>query len=47
MTQSLAYWILGICFLALALDVMLFGSDHLLFLSKKFLDILHWMAFWR
>jgi len=32
---------------AIALDVVIFGSDHLVFLGKKFADMLEWMAFWR
>jgi len=32
---------------AIALDVTLFGAANLLFLGKKFADMLEWMAFWR
>lgn len=32
---------------AIALDVMIFGPVHLVFLGKKFADMLEWMAFWR
>ena len=32
---------------AIAVDVMLYGSDHLVFLGKKFADLLEWLAFWR
>lgn len=28
-------------------DVMVNGSEHLLFLAKKLADMLEWMAFWR
>lgn len=31
----------------LVADTMINGSDHLIFLSKKFLDLLEWVAFWR
>lgn len=40
---SLGLLIVGV----IAVDVMLFGSDHLVFLGKKFADLLEWMAFWR
>lgn len=32
---------------ALGLDVLLFGNEHLVFLSKKLLELIDWMAFWR
>ncbi|MEM6371927.1 MAG: hypothetical protein AAF727_03995 [Pseudomonadota bacterium] len=32
---------------AIALDVMIYGADHLVFLGKKFADMLEWLAFWR
>ncbi len=39
---------LGIVVIALiALDVMLFASEHLIFLGKKLFDLIEWMAFWR
>ncbi|MFL4471466.1 hypothetical protein ACERZ8_16880 [Tateyamaria armeniaca] len=40
--------ILGLLIIgAIALDVMIYGSEHLVFLGKKFTDMLEWMAFWR
>ncbi|MEO0379115.1 MAG: hypothetical protein AAF252_02530 [Pseudomonadota bacterium] len=32
---------------AIGTDVMIFGSEHLVFLGKKFADLLEYMAFWR
>ncbi len=32
---------------ALVVDTLYFGSEHLVFLSKKFLDLIEWLAFWR
>lgn len=32
---------------AIILDAIIYGSDNLLFLAKKFADMLEWMAFWR
>ena len=32
---------------AVALDLTIYGSEHLVFLGKKFADMLEWMAFWR
>lgn len=31
----------------LVVDIMIYGSDHLIFLSKKLLDLIEWIAFWR
>ncbi|MEL6452946.1 MAG: hypothetical protein AAFQ19_16960 [Pseudomonadota bacterium] len=32
---------------AITVDVMLYGSDHLIFLGKKLAELLEWLAFWR
>ncbi len=32
---------------AMAVDTFMYGNEHLLFLSKKFLDLIEWVAFWR
>jgi len=32
---------------AITIDVMIYGSDHLLFLAKKLAELLEWIAFWR
>lgn len=32
---------------AIAADVMLYGMEHLIFLGKKFAELLEWIAFWR
>lgn len=39
----LALFLIGI----ITVDVMLYGSQHLIFLAKKLADMLEWMAFWR
>ena len=47
MTNTIAV-ALGILILgALAIDVMMYGTEHLLFLSRKFADFIEWLAFWR
>ncbi|MEM6889445.1 MAG: hypothetical protein AAF636_15055 [Pseudomonadota bacterium] len=39
---------LGALILGIAvLDVIIFGLDHMIFLGKKLLDLIEWMAFWR
>ena len=32
---------------ALALDLALYGSAHLVFLGKKLFELIEWVAFWR
>ncbi|MEM7317815.1 MAG: hypothetical protein AAF408_19700, partial [Pseudomonadota bacterium] len=47
MTNQIAIW-LGIFILgAVMLDYSFYGTEHLLFLSKKLLEFLDWLAFWR
>lgn len=47
MTNSIAF-VLGLLIVgALAVDVWMYGSEHLIFLSKKLFDLIEWMAFWR
>lgn len=40
---GLALLILG----AVTVDVMLYGTEHLLFLARKMADLIEWLAFWR
>lgn len=47
MTNQIAIG-LGVTLIGLiALDLMLFGTEHLVFLGKKLFDLIEWMAFWR
>lgn len=47
MTNTLAL-ILGALILgAIVLDVMVFGTEHLVFLGKKLFELIEWLAFWR
>ena len=47
MTNRIALW-LGVVLIGLiAADLMLVGDDHLVFLGKKMVDLIEWMAFWR
>ncbi|WP_193989021.1 MULTISPECIES: hypothetical protein [Roseobacteraceae] len=47
MTNRIAVWLAALLILAIALDVTLFDSRHLLFLGRKVFILLDWMAFWR
>lgn len=40
--------ILGLILItAMVVDVMYFGTEHMVFLGKKMFDLMEWMAFWR
>lgn len=40
--------VLGIIIVGLfVLDIVIYGSEHMVFLGKKMLDLIEWMAFWR
>ncbi|MCB1335684.1 MAG: hypothetical protein KDK26_19120 [Roseivivax sp.] len=47
MTNSIAITLGAFLLGGLGLDYFLFGDDHLVFLGKKFFDLLQWAAFWR
>ncbi len=47
MTNRIALF-LGICLaVAIAADVLLNGGTALMFLLRKFVDLVEWVAFWR
>lgn len=47
MTNPIAIF-LGVFILGtLVIDVMMFGTEHLIFLGKKFFELIEWIAFWR
>lgn len=47
MTNTIAL-ILGLLILGgIAVDVLIYGNEHMLFLGRKFFDLLDWVAFWR
>ena len=47
MTNSIALSLGLLIIGALALDVMMYGSEHVIFLAKKMLELIEWLAFWR
>lgn len=46
MTNTLAIILGGLAVSLIALDLLFNGGVGLLFLSKKFVDMTTWMAFW-
>ncbi|MBW3242436.1 hypothetical protein KUV57_06975 [Epibacterium sp. DP7N7-1] len=47
MTNTIAVALGLFLFTALAVDVVFFGTGHVLFLSKKLFELIEWLAFWR
>lgn len=47
MTDTIALALGALILSAIAVDVVFFGTDHLLFLARKIMDLIEWMAFWR
>ena len=47
MTNTIAI-VLGLCLISIiTVDVMVYGSDHIVFLGKKLFELIEWIAFWR
>lgn len=47
MTNRIALVLALLILAALAIDLLIYGDAHLIFLGKKFLQFLEWIAFWR
>lgn len=47
MTNRIALVLALMIIAALAIDIFVYGSAHMIFLGKKFLEFLEWIAFWR
>ncbi len=47
MTNQIALGLGLFILAAVAVDVVLFGTEHLLFLAKKLSQLVEWIAFWR
>ena len=47
MTDRIAFWLGLLIVSAIVVDIAVFGTEHMLFLGKKFSEFLEWIAFWR
>ena len=47
MTNRIAIVLGLLLIIGIIVDLMLFGSEHMVFLGKKMFDLIEWMAFWR
>lgn len=47
MTNRIAFFLGLFILILIGLDYYLYGTRHLLFLAKKLLELIEWLAFWR
>jgi len=47
MTNSIAFVLGLLLVIAGVVDVMFYGTEHLIFLGKKLFELIEWIAFWR
>lgn len=47
MTNRIAIFLGLFLIAAIAVDVAVFGNQHMIFLGKKLFALIHWLAFWR
>ena len=47
MTDRIALWLAAVTILLVGADFVITGGASLLFLARKFLDLMDWVAFWR
>lgn len=47
MTNRIALVLGLIIAAAIVADAMVYGNQHLIFLAKKFAELIEWIAFWR
>ena len=47
MTNRIALFLALLLIAAGVVDVMYYGTEHMLYLGKKLFELIEWMAFWR
>jgi len=47
MTNTIAIALGLFLITALTVDILFFGTGHVLFLGKKLFELIEWLAFWR
>jgi hypothetical protein len=47
MTNRIALALGGFLLAAITLDLLLYGTGHMIFLGKKIFELIEWIAFWR
>ena len=47
MTNRIALFLGVVILTAIVVDVAVYGTEHTVFLGKKFVKLTEWLAFWR
>ncbi|NGM47254.1 glyceraldehyde-3-phosphate dehydrogenase [Rhodobacter sp. SGA-6-6] len=47
MTDRIAFWLAAVLAVLIGADFALTGGETLVFLARKFFDLMDWVAFWR
>ena len=47
MTNKVALTLALLILTAIAVDLWLFGTEHMVFLGKRLFELIDWVAFWR
>lgn len=47
MTNRIAVYLGAFLIGLILVDVLVFGTEHIVFITKKLLELIEWMAFWR
>ena len=47
MTNLIAVILAVLLIAAAVIDIMFYGTEHLIFLGKKMFELIEWIAFWR
>ena len=47
MTNTIALYLALFLIVAISADIVIYGSEHVVFLGKKLTELLEWIAFWR
>jgi hypothetical protein len=47
LTNLVAFLLALLVIAGIVVDLVFFGADNLVFLSRKLLELIEWLAFWR
>ncbi|ATF18214.1 hypothetical protein [Phaeobacter gallaeciensis] len=47
MTNKVALFLALLILTTVAVDLSLYGSEHMVFLGKRLFELIDWIAFWR
>lgn len=47
MTNRIAITLGALLLALIVVDLLIYGSEHIVFLGKKMFELIEWLAFWR